>query len=161
MSVRITFLPFSKLILLPLSTSILLACSSSTKKMKSENEKEVNQPLKNALTGIWKIDSVAENNLVTNRVPKDTIIQAFHFKITQVCATMEIDSTSSKEREIGFWKVKKDSLFILGPTGKLAMPYGFTLNGSVLTLAGNFKISSNNTRKPTFYLSKYIKTSSN
>ncbi|AEA45065.1 hypothetical protein [Fluviicola taffensis] len=148
------------LILLALSI-IISACNPSNKNQISENETKTKKELEKLVTGMWKIDSVAEDNLVTQRVPKDTIIQAFHFKKSNVCATMEIDSNSTKSREIGFWKVKKDSLFILGMTGKVAMPYGFILKGSVLTLNGNFKISSNNTKKPTFFLSKYREKQSN
>jgi hypothetical protein len=142
--------------LLIAGVTILTSCNSSIKEQTPRTEVKPENKLEKSVSGIWKIDSVAEDYTVTNRTPKDTIIQGFYFKKSTVCATIEIDSNKRKEREIGFWKVKEDSLFILGMTGKVAMPFGFKLKGSVLTLNGNFKISSNNTKKPTFFLSKYV-----
>lgn len=124
-----------------------------------ENPKKKTEKTENFKPGTWKIDSVGENELIKDRLIENSTIQVFNFRKDGVFSTMEVTSGMTKDREIGTWKAAKDSVFILGESGKIAMSYGFKIDGEVLTLKGNFQISSNNGKKPSFYLSKYVEKS--
>lgn len=106
--------------------------------------------------GTWRIDSVAEDKIIKNRLIKDSNIQVFNFRKDGVFSTMEVTSKKTSDYVFGNWKVENDSIFIFIEKGNLAMSYGFQINGSCLTLNGNFEISSNIKKKPSFYLSKYV-----
>ena len=139
------------------------SCSSDTNVKVNANQKvEISKDKQEEIDngnfehGTWKIDSVGENNIIKDRLTEDSTIQVFNFRKDGVFSAMEVTSRMTKDRVIGTWKVANDSVFILGESGKIAMRYGFKINGSVLTLNGNFQISSNNKKKPSFYLSKYV-----
>jgi hypothetical protein len=109
----------------------------------------------NFVHGTWKIDSVGENNSVIDRLTKDSIIQVFNFRKDGIFSAMEVTPRMTKDQVIGKWKVEADSVFIISEKGNIAMRYGYEFNGPRLTLNGNFQISANNKKKPSFYLSKY------
>lgn len=104
----------------------------------------------------WKIDSVLENRIIIDRLVEDSVFQIFNFRKNGIFSSMEVTSKCTKDEVIGTWKVEKDSVFIFGKAGNIAMRYGYEMKGPVLTLNGNFQISSNIKKMPTFYLSKYI-----
>lgn len=107
--------------------------------------------------GTWRIDSVGENNQVIDNLVEDSIIQVFNFRKGGVMSAMEVKSTVTEDRQIGKWRIKKDSLYIFNETGNIMMRYGYEIDRSKLVLKGNFPITSTNKKKPTFYLSKYKK----
>ncbi len=148
-----------------IATAILNASCSNETKMKVANNSNVakEKTIKaevfdfgNFKYGTWKIDSVGENKVVIDRLIKDTVIQVMNFRKDGVFSSMEVSSRWTKDRVIGNWKVKEDSVFIVTEQGNIAMRYGYEFKGSTLSLNGNFHISSNNKKKPTFYLSKYV-----
>ncbi|MCE2712431.1 MAG: hypothetical protein LW688_07820 [Cryomorphaceae bacterium] len=155
----------NKLIIIILATASLITSCSNETKMKGEtksneiqekNTKSEVVDFGNFKYGTWKIDSVAENKVVIDRLVEDTVIQVMNFRKDGIFSSMEVSSRWTKVRDIGSWKVKKDSVFIVTEQGNIAMRYGYEFKDATLTLNGNFQISSNNEKKPTFYLSKYI-----
>lgn len=105
--------------------------------------------------GTWKIDSVAEDQVVFDRLMNDSTIQVFNFRKNGDFSTMEVTPKLIKDRLVGTWKAVNDSFFVMGESGKAVMRYGFEIDDSVLKLNANFEVSSQNKKKPTFYLSKY------
>lgn len=144
------------------SASLFSSCTNRTDTEKTpEPEKKVEekkaevQDMGSFKPGTWKIDSVAENNQIVDRLNEKNTIQVFHFRRDGVFAVMEIKTTSASERPTGKWEVKRDSVFVLSENGDVSMSYGYRINGKVLTLNGNFNVSAENKNKPSFYLSKY------
>ncbi len=106
--------------------------------------------------GAWRLDSVAEDGVVVRRLISDSTVQVFNFRRDGRLRTMEIRKTSVKELPVGMWNTDSDSLFIVGNNGRIAMRYGYVLQGSTLILHGNFMIATEIQKKPSFYLSKYV-----
>lgn len=140
------------------------SCSNETKMKEDTNTKEAQEEnietkvvdFGNFKYGTWKIDSIAENKVIIDRLVKDTIIQVMNFRKDGILSTMEVSNRFTAISVIGKWKVKDDSVFIITEQGKIALRYGFEFKDSTLSLNGKFKISSNNKKKPTLYLSKYV-----
>lgn len=152
----------TSIVLVSISMLLCVSCSidrnekvNASEKVEVSKNKQEEIDHGNFQHGTWKIDSVGENNIIKDRLTEDSIIQVFNFRKNGVFSAMEVTSGKTKDRVIGTWKVANDSVFILGETGKVAMRYGFKINGATLTLNGNFQVSSNNRKKPSFYLSKY------
>lgn len=107
-------------------------------------------------SGTWKIDSVAENEQVIDRLVGDSVIQVFNFRKEGVFSVMEVLEHRSSDRVLGKWKVHNDQVSILyEETGGKPMIYNFEIDEARLILRGNFEISTQNKKRPTFYLSKY------
>lgn len=106
--------------------------------------------------GTWRIDSLAENNVIKKILTKDSVIQVFNFRKDGALSGMEVTPSVTKDRKLGKWKVENDSVFFISEKGNIFMRYGYQKKGDVLILNGNFPISSTNKKKPSFYLSKYI-----
>lgn len=156
-----------KLVLILIATALFNTSCSNEAKMKVDthskttHEKTIETEVEDFgrfKYGTWKIDSVAENKVVIDRLVKDTIIQVMNFRKDGVFSSMEVSSRWTKDRVIGNWNVKEDSVFIISEQGKIIMRYGFEFKGPILSLNGNFQISSNNKKKPTFYLSRYVES---
>jgi hypothetical protein len=141
-------------------TSCAGESKSNDKTVPKKEVSKIEKPKKNFgdfKYGTWKIDSVGENNIIIDRLTEDSVIQVFNFKYNEVFSAMEVLPTVTKDRPIGTWKVANDSVFIISKSGQVAMRYGFEFIDNTLILKGNFQISSKNKKKPSFYLSKYIK----
>lgn len=142
---------------------LYISCSNEENMNESNNpEKEISKDKKETIElgnfeyGTWKIDSVGENNVIKDRLTQDSTIQVFNFRKDGVFSLMEVTSRMTKDQVIGKWKVEADSVFIISEKGNVAMRYAYEINGTTLTLNGNFQISSNNKKKPSFYLSKFV-----
>lgn len=153
----------TSIVIMSISMLLYASCSSDTNmKVNANQEVEISKDKQEEIDngnfehGTWKIDSVGENNSIKDRLIEDSIIQVFNFRKDGVFSAMEVTPRMTKDRVIGKWKVEEDSVFIITEKGNIAMRYGYKLNGSTLTLNGNFQISSNNKKKPSFYLSKYV-----
>ncbi len=127
---------------------------SDTIKTKGPEKKTIDE-IGGFRTGTWRIDSVAENNVIIDRLIDDTLFPVMNFHKTGAFYTLEATSQWAKATPAGTWKIENDSLFILTEKGNVAMRYGFEIKESLLILKGNFNISNNIKKKPTFYLSKY------
>lgn len=143
------------------ATCLIAACTAENSiKVNSEEDKEIsidNRMNDNVFSTheSWRIDSVAENNLVIDRLLEDSVSQVFNFRMDGVFSVMEVTPKITKDRVIGKWKVENDSVFIFGKKGNIVMQYGITFNEDLLSLNGN-QISAQNKNRPSFYLSKYI-----
>lgn len=142
---------------------VFTACENNSGKSANDENKEQEKTIyiKPQSRGFghaaWRIDSVAENNVVIGRPFKDPDIQIFHFEKDGTFSTMLVKSSGvTQNRPIGKWKLENDSVFITNNSGDRAMNYGFEMKGPVLILHGNFEVSSSIKKKPTFYLSKYV-----
>ena len=143
-----------------ISFLLCAACSSDVNlKVNANSDNKILKgkiELGNFEYGTWRIDSVSENNIVIDRLTNKSVIQVFNFRKNGVFSTMEVTPSVTKDQVIGKWKVEKDSVFILGEKGNIAMRYTYEINESTLFLNGNFNVSSNTQKKPSFYLSKYL-----
>lgn len=153
----------TSILIMSISMLIYSSCTSDTNvKINAKPEIEISKDKKEMIDigsfehGTWKIDSVGENNIIKNRLTKDSVIQVFNFRKDGVFSAMEVTPRMTEDRVIGKWKVEKDSVFIISEKGNIAMRYGYKMNDPVLILNGNFQISANNKKKPSFYLSKYV-----
>lgn len=147
-----------RMILAIVGTMVYAACSDNSKTVaKKEAIKQDTEELAtgNFPSGTWRIDSVAENNVIKDRLTTESVVQIFNFRKNGVFSAMEVSPKVTKDRVIGTWKVEHDSLFIINEQGHTTMRYGYTINEATLILKGNFFISANIRKKPTFYLSKY------
>ncbi|MBU2019660.1 MAG: hypothetical protein KJ941_08440 [Bacteroidetes bacterium] len=106
--------------------------------------------------GQWRIDSVAENNKVIDRLANDNKIQIFNFRKDSSFSIVSIKDGMTIDELIGTWEINKDSVLIFSKKRHIIMKYRFELiHTNILILNSGFEISSSNNNKPTFYLSKY------
>lgn len=151
------------LILLASITFIFSSCSNEPKKKdivkpkisKAKIVKEVQFDCGNFKYGNWKIDSVEENNIIIDRLINDSVIQVMNFRKNGVFSTKEATVKCIKDRVVGTWKVKEDSVFILNEKNEIEMKFTFKNKDSKLALKGDFQVSATKKKNPIFYLSKY------
>lgn len=138
----------------------LLSCNSATKPkqdLEKSNKESVtaDKAPDNFKLGKWKIDSVAENGKIIDRLIGTDTIQIFNFSNDGFLHGIEVTQKVETSRPVGKWKIDADSIFILGSYNQVVMRYGYKMTDSTLFLYGNFEISREIRNKPTFYLSKY------
>lgn len=137
---------------------LFASCTNQTKTQLATKQpkKEVTEQTGDFTPGMWRVDSVAEDNLIKDRLIDKTPKQVFNYEKNSHFSVMEVTEKMTKSSQIGTWKAENDSLFVYSEQGHLAMRFGYSINGNKLTLKGNFPISEYNTKKPVFYLSKYV-----
>ena len=145
---------------------LLLSCQSNGKKVvatpakNTETKKESDlSEAEKLLVGKWRIDSVAEDQQVVNRLITDDTIQAFGFGYGRKFSMLEITSKMEISEPLGEWKTDANRLLITNSAGKVLLEYTYTIQGTVLTLVGTSSISSKNPKKPVFFLSRYLSES--
>ena len=158
-----TFLITATLLLLVGNFS---SCTETVEKIDAETKQTAAPEIESAdmngfKSGTWRIDSVAENQQIIDRLVGDSVIQVFNFRKEGVFSVMEVMEHSSSDRVLGKWKVHNDEISIIYETGGKTMTYNFEIDEARLTLHGNFEISTQNKKKPTFYLSKYSEKRNN
>jgi hypothetical protein len=157
-----TSIKISLIIVMNAVIFLFSSCNNeSTKKVKAQLNVEKDIPTKvqkeknaSICFGTWRIDSVAENEIVIDRQGNEQKFQLFNFRKSGVFSMMEITPNVKKDKVLGHWKTIGNSILI--ENGDKFMKYRFEFsNPNVLILHGEYQISSNNTAKPTFFLTKY------
>ena len=154
-----------KISLIIVLNSVIFLFSSckngSTKKMNAQMNVEKDIPTtpqkeenSSICYGTWRIDSVAENEIVIDRPGNEKKIQLFNFRKSGVFSFMKITPSVKEDRVLGRWEIKGNCILI--ENGAKCMKYRFEFSTpNVLILHGDDQISANNKAKPTFFLTKY------
>lgn len=144
--------------------SLLIICSChdkdeknnqlNEKRVENRNEKSI---IKKNFLGIWRIDSIGENNIVTRKMNNDsTHFQAFFFTFDYKIMVTQKEGQDEKNFVIGDFIVFNDSVFFLDEKyKKIAFRYKYEFFGNnQLKLMSGTSVSENNSAKPLFVLKK-------
>lgn len=148
--------------LLVASLLILFSCTNKDEKNNQLNEKRVEKRKEKVITkkdfiGIWRIDSIGENNIVTQRMNNDsTHFQAFFFTFDYKIIVTQKEGQNEKNFVIGDFIVFNDSVFFLDEKyNKIAFRYKYEFFGNKqLKLMSGTNVSENNLAKPMLILKK-------
>jgi hypothetical protein len=106
-------------------------------------------------SGLWRIDSIAENDNVVVRLLNNDSIQILNFEKNGTFSTVDLTKRITKTNQIGTWKADFDSIYIFNDKAKLFLIYGYDLRETGMVLNSRFSVSEKNKNKPCLYLSKY------
>ena len=145
-----------------LSVLMICSCSNKDKKDSKLTENQVkNQAKKSKLEknflGIWRIDSIGENNKVTHRLISDsTHYQTFFFTFDYKIMVCQNKGQVEKRFMIGDFKVEDDSVFFIEDKyNKVAFRYKYEFFGNKqLKLSSGTSVSETNRAKPLLFLKK-------
>ena len=115
-----TSIKISLIIVMNAVIFLFSSCNNeSTKKVKAQLNVEKDIPTtvqkeKNASIcfGTWRIDSVAENEIVIDRQGNEKKFQLFNFRKSGVFSMMEITPNVKKDKVLGHWKTIGNSILI-------------------------------------------------
>jgi hypothetical protein len=138
------------------------SCESETKEYSKSIEKIKKQKtkktqIKKNFLGIWRIDSIGENNIVTQRMNNDsTHFQAFFFTFDYKIMLTQKEGQDEKNFVIGDFIVFNDSVFFLDEKyNKIAFRYKYEFFGNnQLKLMSGTSVSENNPAKPLLFMKK-------
>jgi hypothetical protein len=143
-------------IILCLSLILIFSCENNYKKVKEDKKNNNIQAITNKinLVGTWKIDSIfeGESKIFFDNQNGETS-QGFEFNYQKkLCVTKGESPKISKQ--IGFYSQDNDSLFFENMNKEIFQRYHVRVLSDKLILEGNFFISEENKKRPTFYLSR-------
>jgi hypothetical protein len=141
---------------------ITFSCSNKNKKDNKSIDKRVEKRNEKSITkknflGIWRIDSIGENKIVTQRMNNDsTHFQAFFFTFDYKIMVTQKEGQDEKNFVIGDFIVFNDSVFFLDEKyNKIVFRYKYEFFGNnQLKLMSGTSISENNPAKPLLFMKK-------